>query len=53
MPPLPAGTFTGKNMFELHVDENKKVKMFRGIWDPQDPHMGAAFGAVMAAVAAQ
>ena len=32
---------------------DKKVISFRGVWDPLDAKMGAAFGAVMAAKASK
>ena len=44
-----ASTFQGKNVFELTVNKDHKVACFRGIWDPINPKMGAAFGAVVAA----
>ena len=51
VPIAEANTFLGSNMFELSVDASKKVTSFRGVWDPLDAKMGAAFGAVMAAKA--
>eukprot|EP00947_MAST-08B_sp_MAST-8B-sp1_P005849 g5849.t1 len=51
VPINPASTFTGKNMFEIQVDEAKKINRFRGVWDGADEHMMSAFGAVMAAMA--
>jgi hypothetical protein len=36
-----------------HTTADKKITCFRGIWDPLDAKMGAAFGAVMAAKAAK
>ena len=53
VPITPANTFQGRNMFELHVNADKKITMFRGIWDPLNAQMGAAFGAVLAANAAK
>lgn len=41
--------FTGKNMFELTVDADHKITNFRGIWDPVDPAMAKAMGAVLTA----
>ena len=47
VPITPACTFEGTNLFEFHVNAEKKVTHFRGVWDPLNPKMGAAFGAVM------
>jgi hypothetical protein len=49
VPITPQQVFTGKNMMELHVDADKKICKFRGLWNPDDPEMGAAMGAVMKA----
>ena len=44
--------FQGKNIFELHVNAEHKITMFRGLWDPNNAKMGAAMGNVMAAFGA-
>jgi len=41
--------FTGRNLFELHVNAEKKITKFRGLWDPQDSDLGVAMGNVMKA----
>ena len=49
VPITPDQVFTGKNMFELHVNADKKITKFRGVWDPVNPAMLKAMGNVMTA----
>ena len=49
VPITPEQVFSGKNMFEIHVNADKKITKFRGIWDPVNPDMLKAMGNVMTA----
>lgn len=35
----PTCLFRGKNLFEIHVDDDHKITRFRGLWDPNDADM--------------
>lgn len=52
VPVTEKSVFQGRNLFELHVNADKKVTLFRGIWDPVDPKLGAAIGDVVTAFGA-